>query len=99
MVHSDFLSVGSSYLLPLPVSPKRHRDIVPIPIYEMRQAEACAVDPGQLRTIQQVSGPWPLGDTQQETRGLEAQNVLGASQGEANEKAEAGVKLPSCPID
>lgn len=32
-----------------------------IPIYEMRQAEACAVDPGQLRTIQQVSGPWPLG--------------------------------------
>lgn len=61
MVHSDFLSVGSSYLLPLPVSPKRHRDIVPIPIYEMRQAEACAVDPGQLRTIQQASGPWPLG--------------------------------------
>ena len=44
-------------------------------------------------------GPWPLGDLQQETRGLEAQNVLGASQGEANVKAEAGVKLPTCPID
>lgn len=46
-----------------------------------------------------ISGPWPLGDMQQEIRGLEAQNVLGDSQGEAIEKAEASVKLPSCPID
>ena len=54
---------------------------------------------GAQRLHTTLSGPWPLGDTQQETRGLEAQNVLGASQGEANEKAEAGVKLPRCPID
>lgn len=43
--------------------------------------------------------PWPLGNMQQEIRGLEAQNVLGDSQGEAIEKAEASVKLPSCPTD
>lgn len=54
---------------------------------------------GAQRLHTTLSGPWPLGDTQQETRGLEAQNVLGASQGEANEKAEASVKLPSCPTD
>ena len=46
-----------------------------------------------------LSGPWPLGNMQQEIRGLEAQNVLGDSQGEAIEKAEASVKLPSCPTD
>lgn len=41
----------------LPISPERHRGVVPVAIYETRQTEACSIDPGQLRTIQQVSGP------------------------------------------
>lgn len=57
MVYNDSPSVGSRYFLPLLVSPERHRAMIPVPIYEMRQTEACSVDLGQLRTIQQVSDP------------------------------------------
>lgn len=58
MVHSDFLAEVSSNLLPLPVSPERHRDIIPIPSYDEASWSMCNwSQPAWI--IQEVF--WPFG--------------------------------------